>query len=111
MKLTTEGRKANFRKPPNEISFPEYFFNIVKATTFAEAPMGVRFPPKQTPMERVHQTGERSENTAGFKAGKCLITGIMVAVKGMLSTKPLKTKDTRYITGRKIISELPKLLS
>src|SRR6056297_642606 len=73
--------------------------------------MGVRLPPKQTPIERVHHTGERSEKTVGFKAGKCLITGIIVAVNGMLSTNPLKTKDTKYITGRKIISELPKLPS
>src|SRR6056297_2354324 len=84
---------------------------MVSATTLADAPMGVKFPPKQTPMERVHQTGERSANTVGFKAGKCLITGIIVAVKGMLSTKPLKTKATTYITGKKIIKELPKLLS
>src|SRR6056297_977754 len=107
----TEGRKANFRYPPNEISFPEYFFSRVRATTFAEAPMGVRFPPKHTPIESVHQTGERSAKTVGFRAGRCLITGIMVAVKGMLSTNPLKTKATKYMTGRKIINELPKLLS
>jgi hypothetical protein len=101
----SEGRKANFRYLPKDISFPEYFLSIVRATTLAEAPIGVRFPPKQTPIERVHQTGERSANTVGFRTGKCLITGIIVAVKGMLSTKPLKTKATRYITGRNIMSE------
>ena len=61
--------------------------------TLAEAPMGVALPPMSVPMERVQARVFRS---APMVADREVITGTMVAAKGMLSTK---AEATRRATG------------
>src|SRR5512138_3212065 len=58
----------------------------------AEAPISVPLPPRQAPSERHHQSG--SILSAPPKAGAMLLmSGIIVATKGMLSTIADKNAD------------------
>ena len=64
------------------------FFSAIPATiTFAEAPMSVPFPPRQAPKDNAHQSGSNSDGEIPPKLPISWINGIMVATKGMLSTK------------------------
>ena len=63
-------------------------------TTFAEAPIGVALPPISVPMARDQaKTGRAIPETAD----RLLITGIIVAAKGILSTKALAIPDIHII--------------
>src|SRR5665648_1262971 len=55
--------------------------------TFAEAPMSVPFPPKHAPKDSDHQRGSNSVGDIPPKVPIWCIKGIIVAAKGMLSTK------------------------
>ena len=64
---------------------------IEMPTTFADAPIGVAEPPISVPMASVHARIDRSTPEL---AANALITGIMVAAKGMLSTNALAIADS-----------------
>ena len=61
-------------------------------TTFALAPMGVALPPMSVPMDSAQASTARSTPCA---ADSERMTGIMVAAKGMLSTKALAIAETQ----------------
>ncbi len=67
------------------------FAHIDVPTTFADAPIGVAHPPTSVPMERVHA---RVCILTPVVAANDSMIGIIVAVKGMLSTKALAIPDT-----------------
>ena len=67
------------------------FAHIDVPTTFAEAPIGVAHPPTSVPMERVQA---KVCILIPAVAARDSIIGIIVAVKGMLSTKALAMPDT-----------------
>ena len=77
---------ANFIKDTKPIWTP--FFSAMPATiTFAEAPMSVPFPPRHAPKDNAHQSGSNSVGEIPPKLPIWWISGIIVATKGMLSTK------------------------
>lgn len=77
---------ANFIKDTKPIWIP--FFSDMPATmTFAEAPISVPFPPRQAPRDNAHQSGSNSVGDIPPKLPIWWISGIIVATKGMLSTK------------------------
>lgn len=53
-------------------------------TMLADAPIKVPLPPKQAPKARAHASGRMEMPSTASTI--CIITGTMVAVKGMLST-------------------------
>jgi hypothetical protein len=62
----------------------------------AEAPINVPLPPRQAPSDKHHHSG--SILSAPPKAGAMLLmSGIMVATKGMLSTIAESTADAHRI--------------
>ena len=64
------------------------FFSAMPATmTFAEAPISVPLPPKHAPKDNAHQSGSSSVGEIPPRLPIWCIRGIMVATKGMLSTK------------------------
>src|SRR4051794_40190251 len=63
---------------------------------FAEAPISVPLPPRQAPSDRHHHRGWMASGPP--KAGAMfLISGIMVATKGMLSTIADNTAEAQRI--------------
>ena len=62
---------------------------IPATTTLAEAPIRVKLPPKSAPRASAHHKGRTSASESPSAWARSCITGIMVAVKGMLSTIPL----------------------
>ena len=63
-------------------------------TTLALAPMGVALPPRSVPRESAQASTPMSMPSA---AAMARITGIMVAAKGILSTKALVMAETHRI--------------
>src|SRR5918997_2816927 len=78
-------------------------------TRLAEAPMRVKFPPRQAPRESDHHNGSTVAASYPRAWASSSITGTIVAVKGMLSTipeaKPLPHITTRAVTARDFDAE------
>jgi hypothetical protein len=70
---------------PHLIIYPS-FDAVAIPTTLADAPIGVALPPISVPIARVQ---ERTDKSTPVVAARLLIMGIMVAAKGILSTKAL----------------------
>ena len=78
--VTKVNGRPYFRYSINDITFP-FFLLILAATTFAEAPIKVAFPPRHAPSERLHQRA----STFGNAVCRFFISGSIVVVYGILS--------------------------
>ena len=75
-------------------------------TTLADAPMGVALPPMSVPMAKVQA---RIDKSAPVAAASVRITGIIVAAKGMLSTKALQIAEPQMMIAT-MTTMLPPLI-
>ena len=81
---------------------------IATAITLALEPIGVALPPKPAPIARAHSKG--SGLSSPLLASVMLkITGIIAAVKGMLSIKALAMAETQITATANFTSSSPKL--
>lgn len=76
-------------------------------TTLALAPIGVALPPISVPIAKVH---DRMDKSTPVVLANVLITGIIVAANGMLSTKAEAKADTHKMMATMIII-FPPLIS
>ena len=88
---------------PQPIIWPSFAATEIP-TTFADAPMGVALPPISVPIESVQA---RTERSTPWVADKLLITGIIVAANGILSTKALAMADIHITIAIIRIALLP----
>src|ERR671918_515175 len=70
-------------------------------TRLAEAPMRVKFPPRQAPRESDHHRGSTVAASYPRFSASCSMTGTIVAVNGILSTMP-EAKPLPHITIRAV---------
>ena len=73
---------------------------IETAMTLALEPIGVALPPNPAPNASAQNSGAMS--TVGSAAPIATITGIIAAVKGILSTKALAIAETQIIATASI---------
>ena len=66
---------------------------IATVITLADEPIGVALPPKPAPIAKAQNSGAIS--TSGLLSPMLMITGIIAAVKGMLSMRALANADTQ----------------
>ena len=78
---------------PHPIGCP-FFEDTEIPTTFAEAPIGVALPPISVPIASAQESVSKSTPCS---ADKLLITGIMVAANGILSTNALANAEIQMI--------------
>ena len=80
---------------PQPTTYPSFAATLIP-TTFADAPTGVALPPISVPTANAQARTfkERDEDVAML-----LITGIIVAAKGMLSINALAVPETHIISA------------
>ena len=87
--------KAILVKPANVTGRPA-FSAMLATTMLADAPISVPLPPRQAPRERDHHSGLRSVTPPSLPGS--WISGIIVATKGILSTKADARADSQRIS-------------
>lgn len=95
--------KATLKNSLKDIVYP-LLFRVSMAITFAEAPIIVPLPPKQAPNARHHH--KKSILPEPDSSPKVLISGIMVATKGILSIKADNIAEIKRI-ARPVMNIFP----
>jgi len=99
--------KPYLENSQKEIVFPLNWVKRPNAITFAEAAIGVKFPPKQAPNDNEYQMGSRLLNMEDSEIDNFSMTGIIAATKGTLFKKPVKKEEIVKIERLNISKELP----